>query len=125
MLKRLPTLLALALVATLLLAACGGDDDDDGAGDSASVTPTTAAAPTATEAGSDATSESEEPPAVTPTGDQPATAKEADAATEEPDGAQGSGIIEPPARSESIPVDGRVLGEPGAPVAIVEYGDFQ
>jgi hypothetical protein len=34
-------------------------------------------------------------------------------------------LVSPPARDAGIPRDGRVLGDPEAPVQVVEYGDFQ
>lgn len=41
------------------------------------------------------------------------------------DNAADLGITTPPARDTSIPQDGRTLGNPDAPLTIVEYADFQ
>ena len=116
MLRRIPTLLALLVIASMILAACGGDDDD-GADD----TPATATA-TSPASGNAETTATEAETAPTPTEPAGDDATQPDASD---DAASTGGIIEPPERAASIPVNGRVLGDPNAPVAIIEYGDFQ
>lgn len=119
--RRFMLLFALLAVVSLIAVACG-DDDDDAAGDGEAATVTeTATSAEAVPEDTEAEDGASPTPIITPTlppADQlPATATEPSPGE--------SVLIVPPERDESIPRDGRVLGNPDAPVSIVEYGDFQ
>jgi protein-disulfide isomerase len=127
LLHRLAFILLISLLVSAIAAACGGDDDDEPEATVTAVTDT-AAEGEGDEPETTATSVDDvEPPVVT--ADPEATATDpiptATASATPEGGLAPSLLVIPEARDESIPQNGRVLGDPDAPVTIVEYGDFQ
>lgn len=101
-------ILTILLIALITLAACGGDDDGEPTAVSVTSTPTEEVAqqPTATDVPATETPQST---AVDPAAS--GTSSE-------------SGILMPEIRTGDIPIDGRFIGDPNAPVTLTEYGDF-
>lgn len=99
-------ILTILLIALITLAACGGDDDAEPTAVSVTSTPTEEAAQQPTESPATETPQST---AVDPAAS--GTSSE-------------SGILMPEIRTGDIPIDGRFLGDPNAPVTLTEYGDF-
>jgi hypothetical protein len=134
--RRLSLLILLFVLGSLLAVACGGDDDvtvptasevaedEDGAKAGTETDEPEQAEPTTTSLDPTPTGEAEEPIATEPeTGLTPTDAEQEATATESD--VSDSVLVLPPERDASIPRDGRVLGDSGAPVQVVEYGDFQ